>query len=427
MDESGLSLGALIVANPLWHRNVAVQRQHSESWLTARGHSWRVSSRPMKTWLSQRLRARVGAAAFIAVLFLCLAGCGKQEKPEQRAPVGGAKPPAGQLALPTASRSFLVIEPLSAGASSVSRTYFGRTSFRPKALSAVTAPFAGRVGSVAVEPGQRIRAGATLFTIESADALGIRAALEQAQIRVRVSEEMVARQTEMAKRGVGLEIERFDAEMKLREARAEFARSERGAALLGRGEGSLVNVRAPVDGVVVAVKAASGASVQPGGEALVEIGNPAGLWVVADVPEGEVAQAAKSAKVEVTFSALNETVPGRIAGIAPRSDAETRRTPVYIELQRAPAELRAGLLVRVAMAPQQTAGELWLPVSAVLLKGGGKRVVYLEVAEARFVPREVEVGDEQGGRVRVLKGLEAGERVVMRGALLVDREAEQLL
>jgi hypothetical protein len=37
------------------------------------------------------------------------------------------------------------------------------------------------------------------------------------------------------------------------------------------------------------------------------------------------------------------------------------------------------------------------------------------------------VGDERSGRVRVLKGVQPGERVIMRGALLVDREAEQLL
>jgi cobalt-zinc-cadmium efflux system membrane fusion protein len=77
-------------------------------------------------------------------------------------------------------------------------------------------------------------------------------------------------------------------------------------------------------------------------------------------------------------------------------------------------------------APGQP-GEIWLPVTAVLLKEGGKRVVYVEPEPGKFVPREIEVTDERGGKVRVLKGLQPGERVVMRGALLVDREAEQLL
>src|SRR6185369_12665585 len=133
---------------------------------------------------------------------------------------------------------------------------------------------------------------------------------------------------EMMKKGVGLEVERFDAEMKAREAKSELERAERNAALAGHGEGTKVDVRAQGEGVIVSVKAAPGASVQPAGDPLVEIGDPAGLWVVADVPEGEVAQVGKATKAEVAISALNVTVTGRIAGIAPRSDAETRRTPV---------------------------------------------------------------------------------------------------
>jgi cobalt-zinc-cadmium efflux system membrane fusion protein len=129
----------------------------------------------------------------------------------------------------------------------------------------------------------------------------------------------------------------------------------------------------------------------------------------------------------VQIAALNVTLQGRVSGIAPRSDPETRRTPFYVELERAPADLRAGLLVRVTVFAPGGEGELWLPVTAVLLKEGGRRVVYVESDPGRFTLREVEVADERGGRVRVLKGLQPGEKVVMRGALLVDREAEQLL
>jgi cobalt-zinc-cadmium efflux system membrane fusion protein len=361
------------------------------------------------------------------VLVFCLCACGDKAAAPKGTAVAGAKPPAGKLAIPEVSRQFLTVEALEASAGTGARSYFGRTAFRPKALSAVTAPFSGRVAAVAVEPGQKVRAGATLFTIESADAGGMRAALDQARIKVRVAREVLARQTEMVKRGVGLEIERFDAEMKLREARSELERSERNAALLGKGRGTAVNVRAPVDGVIVDVKVASGATVQAGGEPLVEIGNPGGLWVIADVPEGEAAQVANAKSAEVLVSALNIKLAGKIAGIAPRSDPETRRTPIYLELESPPEELRAGLLVRVNVAIEAAAGELWLPVTAVLLKEGGKRVVYVEEEHGRFSPREIEAGDERGGRVRVLKGLQAGERVVMKGALLVDREAEQLL
>jgi cobalt-zinc-cadmium efflux system membrane fusion protein len=362
------------------------------------------------------------------VSLLCLtAACSKDEGQTRGATGSTATGGGGTVQLADASRKFLVIEPASVGGNPQGRSYFGRTAFRPKALSAVAAPFAGRIATVAVEPGQRVQKDTTLFTVESADVLGIRSTLAQARLKVRLTEEVLARQNEMVKKGVGLEVERFEAEMKTREAKSELERAERNAALAGSGEGTRINVRSPVDGVVVSVKAAAGATVQPGGEPLVEIGDLSGLWVVADAPEGEVARVAKATKAEVTISALNVTLPGRVAGVAPRSDAETRRTPFYVELESPPDELRAGQLVRVTVFGASGDGEIWLPVTAVLLKDGSRRIVYVEDKAGRFIPREVEVGDERGGRVRVLKGLQPGERVVMRGALLVDREAEQLL
>jgi len=359
---------------------------------------------------------------------MLLAACGNSESNSKAtAAPAGMRAEKGEVSVPEAGRRFLVVETLAPSESGAARAYFGRTAFRPKALSVVSAPFAGRVTSVAVEPGQLVREGDTLFTIESGDALGMRAALSSAKLREKLAEEVLARQSEMAKRGVGLEIERFEAEMKLREARAEVERNERNAALLGAGDGTAVHVRTSVAGVVVSVKAARGATVQPGGDPLVEIGNTSGLWIVADAPEGEVAQVPLGARAAITIDALNLSLTGRVAGVAPRSDPETRRTPVYVELERAPAGLRAGLLVRVTVTPRSGPDELWLPVSAVLLKEGGRRFVYLESGAGRYTLRSIEIGDERGGRVRVLRGLLAGERVVMRGGLLLDREAEQLL
>ena len=48
-------------------------------------------------------------------------------------------------------------------------------------------------------------------------------------------------------------------------------------------------------------------------------------------------------------------------------------------------------------------------------------------ADGRFVPREVRTGVSKGGLVPILEGLQRGERVVTKGALLLDNEAEQLL
>src|SRR5207247_2125130 len=183
--------------------------------------------------------------ALVSLALCLIAACGKDEAQTRGASGSTAKGGGGTVQLADASRKFLVIEPVAASENPQGRSYFGRTAFRPKALSAVTSPFAGRIATVVVEPGQRINSGATLFTVES--------------------------------------------------------------------------------------------------------GEPDGLWVGAEVPEGEAAQVTKGTKAEVTISALNMTLQGRVAGIAPRSDAETRRAPFYVELESPPEDLRAGLLVRVTV------------------------------------------------------------------------------
>src|SRR5690348_3010007 len=101
----------------------------------------------------------------LLVLVLALAACG--DKPAPKKADAGRAAAGGGVAIGEASRQFLTIETLAPSSGASERSYFGRTAFRPRALSAVTAPFSGRVASVAAEPGQRVKAGATLFTIES--------------------------------------------------------------------------------------------------------------------------------------------------------------------------------------------------------------------------------------------------------------------
>jgi cobalt-zinc-cadmium efflux system membrane fusion protein len=68
-----------------------------------------------------------------------------------------------------------------------------------------------------------------------------------------------------------------------------------------------------------------------------------------------------------------------------------------------------------------------LPVQAVLIKDGHESVVYVETDPLTFERRPVVVGRPVDGRVQVISGLSTGERVVVRGALLLDGSAEQLL
>jgi len=131
-------------------------------------------------------------------------------------------------------------------------------------------------------------------------------------------------------------------------------------------------------------------------------------------------------EAELEFPALATRVMARVENFNPRVDLESRRTQVYLALAKRPDGLRAGMMVQVALRVRAEAG-ISVPVSAVLIKDGKRRVVYVARPDGTFEPREVQVGRSRDGRVTIVEGLSAGETIVVRGALLLDTQAEQLL
>jgi membrane fusion protein, heavy metal efflux system len=369
------------------------------------------------------LVALIGLSALVT-------GCGKESTSSTSNAPPASKPSADAGArtaqVTEAQKQYLTIEAVAVSKAVDLLTLPGRVTFRPQAQSAVGATAAGRVVAVLVQAGQVVKAGAPLLTIESADAGAARATLDQAATRLGSAESIFKRQVDMVQKGVGLEFERQEAEARLKEARAEHERARNAAELIGTGQGIRVSVRAPADGVVMTIRTAIGATVAPGGEALLELGDPTRLQVVAQVPESDLRRISAGQKAEVELPALASRVAAQVENFNPRVDLESRRAQVYLALAGRVDGLRAGMMAQITLRVSAEAG-IAVPVSAVLIKDGKRRVVYLARPDGTFEARDVQVGRSREGRVTILQGLSAGERVVVRGALLLDAQAEQLL
>lgn len=176
----------------------------------------------------------------------------------------------------------------------------------------------------------------------------------------------------------------------------------------------------------MSIRVAVGASVAPGGDALLELGDPNRLQLVAQVPEGDLRRVAVGQDAEVELPALSLRVAARVENVSPRVDPESRRAQLYLALAGRTEGLRAGMLAQVRLGVIGEDG-LSVPITAVLIKDGKRRVVYIERPDGSFEARDVRTGRHRDGRVLILQGLQAGERVVVRGGLLLDAQAEQLL
>jgi len=373
------------------------------------------------------MTSKSASALLTCALCVSLVSCGKNA--EHNAPAAKSAAPhasAKSATLSAAQKQFLTIEAVGAAPGGEALVLPGRVTFRPQAQSAIGATVAGRVVSQLARVGEVVKAGAPLIVIESVDASAARGALDVAATRLAAAETVYRRNVEMVDKGVGLELEKHEAEARLKEARAEHERARHAVTLIGAGQGNRVTVRAPTNGVVMAIRVAVGATVAPGGEPLLELGDPSQLQVVAQVTESDARRlrVGQAAEVELPSLALKESA--RVESLGQRVDAESRRAQAYLTLARRVDGLQAGMLAHITVRVGNDS-EIALPVSAVLIKNGKQRVVYVEKPDGAFEAREVEIGRNRDGLVVILKGVAAGERVVMRGALLLDTQAEQML
>jgi Cu(I)/Ag(I) efflux system membrane fusion protein len=86
--------------------------------------------------------------------------------------------------------------------------------------------------------------------------------------------------------------------------------------------------------------------------------------------------------------------------------------------QQLKPEMFVAVDLRIPSAPLLT-----VPVDAVLDSGTRKRV-FLDRGEGRFEPREVETGERRDGRIVILRGLNAGEKIAISGVFLLDSETQ---
>jgi cobalt-zinc-cadmium efflux system membrane fusion protein len=331
----------------------------------------------------------------------------------------------GSVRIPKASLRYLRIEPVETEGGSFDVRVPARAEFKDGAMSRVGSPAAGRVVAIAVKTGERVRAGEPLLTIASPDAASARNAVASGRATLLDAKAAVDRQDHMMKEGVGVERERLEAELRLSQAQAEKDRAEATAALFGEGSGADLVVRSPMSGTVIDVKTSIGAAVAPGGDPLVDVGDPDAVWIVADVTDHDLPLIKEGATAEVSLNVATSPLSARVVSIGSVVDPSLRTAPVRLALASPIPGLRPGTFGRARI--MTVAQGATLPAEAVLIRGGKDWIVFVAKGDGSFERRSVIIGRPLDGRVQVLSGLSPGDRVVVSGALLLDGSAEQLL
>lgn len=182
-----------------------------------------------------------------------------------------------------------------------------------------------------------------------------------------------------------------------------------------------VSVKAPVGGYVKACLVKEGDYVSVG-QPLASIVQNSRLRLQVDVPEryygslGTISSATfRTSYSDVVYDL--RTMGGRLLAYGRAQSGTSPYVPVTFEFN-APAGLVAGSYAEVRLLTQKRTGVLSLPVEA-LTEEQGVHFVYVQEDSLHYRKCAVELGDSDGRRVEVRRGLHEGEAVVVAGAVHV--------
>jgi len=267
---------------------------------------------------------------------------------------------------------------------------------------------AGVVDSLNFESGQSVKKGDVLVRLDTDT--------DRAAVQARQAEAELAR----------LQFERFGnllpqkavSQSQYDEAKANYdaarARVIEAEALMNKKV-----IRAPFDGVVGLRQVDLGEFLAVGSP-IVEINMLDPIYVDYTLPEKELSRLAVGDKVEAEVAAYpDREFSGEVQSINSSINPESRTLAVRAKLDNKEQQLRPGMFVRIKSLRREPRQLLSLPREAISYNTYGDYVFLIESAEeggSLTVKRQqVTTGSVENGRVEIVEGLQAGDRVVATG------------
>jgi cobalt-zinc-cadmium efflux system membrane fusion protein len=294
-------------------------------------------------------------------------------------------------------------------------------------------PLTGKLLELKVRLGDTVKRGQVLATMSSpdlaqavSDAQKARDALDLAQralVRARGVNEAgsnAAKDVEAAQSSVaqqGAELRRSEARLRSLGADGTVGNGSNGGS--NAPSGQVLKIVAPMAGTVTALNAAAGANLNDANAALMTVSNLDAVWVTVNVPESVVGSVAPGQNAVVTLAAYpGRSFSGKVGFVSAVLDADTRRARARIVFANPEGLFKPNMYATAVLGVPQAA-QAQVPASALLMNNDSVSV-FVEAKPWTFVRRMVELGREDGDSVRIRSGLAAGERVVVRGGVLLN-------
>jgi cobalt-zinc-cadmium efflux system membrane fusion protein len=174
-------------------------------------------------------------------------------------------------------------------------------------------------------------------------------------------------------------------------------------------------LRAPIDGVLAMSRVVVGQVVQAQ-DVLFQIVDPNSLWVEAyDYGDSDPATLKHATAVGPANVAMELGFEGWSRTL------QQQATVLRFAIAEPPASIRIGQPVTVTAQRRETARGIIIGRDAVVRGGSGESIVWRHIEAELFEPRPVRTEPFDATRVLIAAGIGEGERIVVRGAELINQ------
>lgn len=356
----------------------------------------------------------------------------------------------GKLRLTASQWSAVTVQPIEQQAFRSEFRTEGKVAIDQNLSTRIFAPYAGRVTKLMVAPGDEVQKGQLLFVIAAADSVDAQkdfvvalTSRNKAVSQVNLAQIVERRMSNLAKDKAASQREWQEAQANLtaaendsRSAEIALQAARNRLRLVGKTDAEIETfektgaltpdapVYAPLAGTVLQRKIGPGQYVSAGAgdsDPVFLIGDTSKVWIAAYVRETDVAKVRIGERL--MFKVLTEpdrVFETRIDYVAPGIDPDSRRLLVRASVDNADGLLKPEMFASVTIVTSDGKPTPAVPLDAVIYEGNNARV-WVVGDDHSVELRQIKLGQSSERMIQVLDGLHAGEKIVTRGSLFIDR------
>jgi HlyD family secretion protein len=195
---------------------------------------------------------------------------------------------------------------------------------------------------------------------------------------------------------------------------------------------SYAQVRSPIAGVV-ADRAIYPGEMATAGMPLLTVLDISSVIARVNVPIAQAAYLKVGQRATIASTDETTKVSGSVTVVSPAVDPNSTTVEAWVQAANPGEKLRPGGTVRVTIQGETVQNALIVPASAVLPgpEGGTAMLVVTDAFDAEVVSQanlhKVDLGIRTPGAVQILKGVNAGDKVVTEGGIGLDDGAEVVI